>query len=208
MNSPETTRPYRSTVRREQARRTRASVLAAAREEFLVRGYAATTVRAVARRADVSVPTVEQLFGTKRALLAAVVDVTTAGDDEPVAMLDRPAARAAAGHDDLATFLAAVADLVATVAARVSGVHAVVDAAAAGDPAIAELAREIDRRRRVIAMWIVDGVAARGALRAGRDDAVDTAAVLLDPVVHRRLARSGTAYAAWLADALTRLLVD
>ena len=57
-------------------------------------------------------------------------------------------------------------------------------------------------------MWIVDGVAARGALRAGRDDAVDTAAVLLDPVVHRRLARSGTAYAAWLADALTRLLVD
>lgn len=208
MNSSETSRPYRSTVRREQARRTRVSVLDAAREEFLAGGYAATSMRAVAQRAGVSVPTVEQLFGTKRALLAAVVDVTTAGDDEPVAMLDRPDTRAAAAQADLATFLAAVTDLVATVAARVSGVHAVVDAAAAGDPAIAELAAEIDRRRRVIAAWIVDGVAARAPVRVERDEAVDTAAVLLDPVVHRRLARSGTPYAAWLADALTRLLVE
>jgi len=183
-------------------------VLAAAREEFLARGYAATTVRAVARRADVSVPTVEQLFGTKRALLAAVVDVTTAGDDEPVAMLDRPAARAAAGHDDLATFLAAVTDLVATVAARVSGGTPSSAPRRPATPRSPGLAREIARRRRVVAAWLVDGVAARGALRATRDEAVDTAAVLLDPVVHRRLAHSETPYAAWLADALTRLLVE
>ncbi|MGD9991639.1 helix-turn-helix domain-containing protein, partial [Pseudonocardia sp.] len=84
MNSSEPTRRYRSTVRRERARHTRAAVLDAAREEFLTTGYAATSMRAVAARAGVSVPTVEQLFGTKRALLAAVVDATTAGDDEPV----------------------------------------------------------------------------------------------------------------------------
>lgn len=183
-------------------------MLDAAREEFLTTGYAATSMRAVAARAGVSVPTVEQLFGTKRALLAAVVDATTAGDDEPVAMLDRPAARAAARRDDVTAFLTAVADLVATVATRVSGVHAVVDAAAAGDPAIAELAREIDRRRRTIAAWVVDGTAARAPLRLDRDEAVRTAAVLLDPVVHRRLAYPDERFAAWLADALTRLLVD
>ncbi|GAY10273.1 hypothetical protein [Pseudonocardia sp. N23] len=53
----------------------------------------------------------------------------------------------------------AVTGLVAVVGERVAGVHAVVDAAAAGDPAIAELAREIDRRRRVVAAWVVDGLA-------------------------------------------------
>ena len=42
-----------------------------------------------------SVATVELLFGTKVALLKAAIDVAIAGDDEPVAVLDRAWAGAA-----------------------------------------------------------------------------------------------------------------
>ena len=83
------TRPYRSVVRAEQARRTRGRVLEVAHRLFVERGYPATSMRAVAAAADVAVPTVELLFGTKPRLLTAVIDVAIAGDDEPVGVLDR-----------------------------------------------------------------------------------------------------------------------
>src|SRR4051812_19410784 len=95
--SARTGRRYDSPRRREQALRTRERILAAAREAFLTSGYAATTVRSVASAAAVSLPTVEQGFGTKAQLLKEVIDVAIAGDDEPIAVLDRaPIARAAA----------------------------------------------------------------------------------------------------------------
>src|SRR4051794_32814364 len=83
-------RAYRSAVRQEQARATRRLVLAAASEVFAAQGYAGATVRAIAGAAGVSVPTVELLFGTKAGVLKAAIDVAIAGDDAPVAVLDRP----------------------------------------------------------------------------------------------------------------------
>ncbi|WP_214402902.1 TetR family transcriptional regulator [Pseudonocardia lacus] len=203
-------RPYRSPLREERARRTRRAVLAAAHELFVAHGYAATTMRAVAAAAGVSVPTVEQLFGTKRGLLAHVVDVARAGDDEPVALLDRAPARAAEAAATAAEFLAAATAEIGAVAARASAVQAVLAAAAAGDAEIAGLAREIDAQRRAVASWLVDGVDRRAGLRVDRDRAVDAVWALLDPVVHRRLTAdcgwTGEEFAGWLADALDRLL--
>jgi len=43
-------RRYRSPRREQQARRTRARIIAAAAQRFLARGYAATTMRAVTRK--------------------------------------------------------------------------------------------------------------------------------------------------------------
>jgi AcrR family transcriptional regulator len=204
-------RAYRSPLRAERARRTRGAVLAAAHELFVARGYAATTVRAVAAAAGVSVPTVEQLFGTKRALLARVVDVARAGDEDPVAVLDRAPARAAESVATAAEFLAAAAAEIAVVAARSSAVLAVLATAAAGDPEIAALARDVDAQRRAVASWLVDGVRRRAGLRVEPDRAVDAVWALLDPVVHGRLTGdrgwTGEEFADWLADALARLLV-
>src|SRR3954447_10037096 len=137
-------RRYDSPARRDRARRTRRAVLDAARELFVSQGYAATSIRGVAAAAGVSVATVEQAFGTKRALLKEVVDVTRAGDDEPVAMLDREPAVAAAAAATASDFLDLIAAEIAGVSARVSAVQAVLGAAAAGDPEIAGLAAEID----------------------------------------------------------------
>src|SRR4051812_494699 len=89
-------RPYDSSRRREQALQRRQRILAAARAAFRASGSAATTRRAVAEAADVSLPTVERGFGSKAQLLSGVVDAAIAGDDEPVAVLDRPAAAHAA----------------------------------------------------------------------------------------------------------------
>src|ERR1700760_111519 len=96
-------RRYQSPGRAEQARRTRARICAAATAQFLAAGDARTTIRgagaaaggAAAAGAGGSVPTGEAAFGTKARLLKAAIDVAAAGDDAPVAMLDRPwAARA------------------------------------------------------------------------------------------------------------------
>jgi AcrR family transcriptional regulator len=78
------TRSYRSPQRRERAAATRLSVLAAARDLFQDKGYAATTVADVARCAGVSVDTVYASVGRKPELVLAVIDTMLAGADEPV----------------------------------------------------------------------------------------------------------------------------
>ena len=86
-------RPYNSERRREAADRTRTAVLAACRELLFREGYHATTVRAVAERAGVSVETVYKTFGGKPGMVKALWDTTLAGDDAPVSMADRPQMR-------------------------------------------------------------------------------------------------------------------
>ena len=105
-------RGYASPARTEQARQTRKRVIEAATRLFVQQGYATTTMRAIADAADVSVPTVELLFGTKAQLLHVVIDVAVAGDDEPVPVLNRAWAAEARSARDLADFLSAVAQVV------------------------------------------------------------------------------------------------
>lgn len=83
-------RAYHSPVREEQARRTRAAVVAAARRLFLDQGYSGTSLAAVASAAGVARPTVFAVFGSKQALLREILDNALAGDDEPVAVSERP----------------------------------------------------------------------------------------------------------------------
>ncbi|OBG65272.1 TetR family transcriptional regulator [Mycobacterium sp. E735] len=82
-------RRYDSTRRRQQAQHNRHAVLAAARRRFLAQGYAATTIAEIARDAAVSVETVYKTFATKAGVLKALFDVSVAGDDEPIPMVER-----------------------------------------------------------------------------------------------------------------------
>src|SRR5215469_6869953 len=72
--SHEGKRPYHSRVRQRQAEDTQRRILVAARELFASRGYAATTLEAIAELADVSPKTLGAVFGSKRALLAEVIN--------------------------------------------------------------------------------------------------------------------------------------
>jgi AcrR family transcriptional regulator len=72
--SGEEKRPYHSQVRQRQAEETRQRILVAARELFESRGYAVTTLEAIAELAEVSPKTVTAVFGSKRVLLAEVIN--------------------------------------------------------------------------------------------------------------------------------------
>lgn len=67
-------RRYHSRARERQAEETRQRILAATRELFASRGYAGTTLEAIAETAEVSPKTVSAVFGSKRAILAEVVN--------------------------------------------------------------------------------------------------------------------------------------
>ena len=72
--SKEGKRPYHSRLRQRQAEDTHRRIIAAARSLFASRGYAATTLEAIAELADVSPKTLGAVFGSKRALLAEVIN--------------------------------------------------------------------------------------------------------------------------------------
>src|SRR5260370_37645007 len=76
--------------RRPRAQATRRRIRDAARRLFVERGYVATTIEAIAGEASVAVPTVYLAFGTKRALLAELLDIACVGEEEPVAVPEQP----------------------------------------------------------------------------------------------------------------------
>jgi AcrR family transcriptional regulator len=86
-------RPYQSALRDEQARATRRRIVGAAAELFTERGYGPTTIDAVAERAGVGRKTVFTSVGGKATMLKLAFDWALAGDDEPVAIADRPEVR-------------------------------------------------------------------------------------------------------------------
>jgi AcrR family transcriptional regulator len=208
-----TGRGYRSPRREMQARQTRARIIAEAARRFLARGYAGTTMRAVALDAGVALPTVELAFRTKAGLLKAVIDVAIAGDDEQVAMLDRQWAARAASITGPADFIAAFARVLASSAERAAGLAAAALEGGRADEDIAAVAAQLMSQREVMAAWLVDGIMSRSALREGtsRDDAVDAVWTLMDPVIFCRLTSdrhwTTTRFECWFADSVTRLLL-
>jgi TetR/AcrR family transcriptional regulator of autoinduction and epiphytic fitness len=162
-------RRYESGRRQEQARQTRHAILVAAGRLFVEPGYAATPLTAVASEAGVAVQTVYAIFGNKRQLLSALVDVTVAGDDEQVALPDRPFVaeiRAAVG---LRARLVRYAAHLAEVHARQADVMLALAGAATADPDAAAIWRKnADDRYRGMTMLAAD-LLATGQVHAGLD---------------------------------------
>ncbi len=81
---------YHSPLRARQAAETRQTVLAAATRLFTERGWAGTTLAAVAAEAGTAIETVYAAFGSKSGLLIAAIDVAIVGDDGEVPLVERP----------------------------------------------------------------------------------------------------------------------
>ncbi|WP_354637375.1 TetR/AcrR family transcriptional regulator [Kitasatospora camelliae] len=130
----------RSSGRRaEKARETRRRMVEAARSLFTEQGYGATTLQHVADRAGVAVQTIYFTFGNKRSLLKELVDVTIAGDDEPVATMDRPWFRAALAAGTAEEALRAHVGGTRAVLERMAAIDEMVCVACATDPEVAAL---------------------------------------------------------------------
>lgn len=201
-------RPYDNTRRLAQVRATRLRVIDAAKELFVQHGYPATTLESVADAADVPLPSLYRLFGSKRALLTAVLETSFVGDDEPVAFVDRPAVQHALSEPDPTALLAAFARIAREFMDRSSAILHVLASAAQVDSEAAELLGEIRRQRHTGQSRIVAALVERGALAPGIDpaEAADFVYLLWSPDAHWILTveRGWTAeqYEAWLARAL------
>lgn len=191
-----------------RTRRTRAAVVEAARRLFLERGYAATTIEAISRLSDTPQPTVYRLFSSKLGILTAVLDVSIAGDDDAVAMVDRPQVRSLLTHPDPRETLTRFAALVCGLMVRTAPVHRVLEEAARSEQAAAAALAEIARQRHDGQRRITHALARAGALRPGLDerDAADIVHALASPEVYRLLVTdrgwSGQRYEQWLSSVL------
>src|SRR5215470_8077566 len=124
-------------LRRAQTALTEQRILAAATELFLADGYVATTLEAVARRAQVGARTVYVRFGTKAALFKRVVDVAIVGDTLPIDVLSRDWAQVALTAPTAAGRIAAGAAMGRQIMERTGALFAVAQQAAAVEPLIA-----------------------------------------------------------------------
>lgn len=162
-------RQYESTRRREQARQTRRAILNAAGKLFVDPGYAATPLTAVAAEAGVAIQTVYAAFGSKRQLLSELIDVTIAGDDEPLALPDRQFAADIRALTDPRAKLARYAQHLTDVHTRQADVMIALAGAATADPDAAAIWRKnVEERRQGMTMFAED-LAASGGLRPGHD---------------------------------------
>jgi AcrR family transcriptional regulator len=198
-------RPYRSTLRTDQARETRRRIREAADGLFLDRGYTDVSMDDIAKAAGVSRQTVFTTFGSKAKLLKEVIDVRLVGDEEPLSVGERPAAQKILAATDPVDAIRRQAKLAVEIVERVAPMWPALTAAAAGDDEMAELLRVYSEGQHEGMGTIVDVVAGLGALRKGRTRAKAKDAVWL-------LSSPSVAYAAfefgWTMSDLERFYVD
>ena len=135
-------RAYRSPLRADQAARTQDRILRAAFRLFAERGYARTTVAAIADRASVAPETIYQTFGGKRGLLVAVITDAISGDNDPDRQEDALLADVAqvSGAD---ARLAKMVEYSCTILGRTGPIHAVIRGAADKEPFAGDLGRRL-----------------------------------------------------------------
>lgn len=125
--------------RRERAKATRSRVLDAARRLFLERGYVATTIDAIAERAEVSPETVYSAFGNKRSLLSELIDVSIAGGESASPVLEQDWVQEMREEPDVHRRVRILAARGSAILERRAGIDEVVRGAASADPEIAAL---------------------------------------------------------------------
>lgn len=213
MASVKSRRPYRSRVRAEQAAQTRLRILEASGDLFAARGYVATTIDAVAARAGVAVDTIYAIFGTKKGLLSALIDLRVTGSTEGSDVLAGEGPRALRTMSDRRQMLAGfAADIVARIE-RVRPIDDVMQSAAVIDQDVADLRARMQENRFGKLRTFTEWLAANGALRQNMD--VDEAATIVwtltSPEVNRLLRDvrgwSSQRYQQWLSTTLLRVLL-
>ncbi len=154
-----------------QAEQTRADILTAARVRFARDGYAATTVKDIAADAGVSVQTVYDSVGSKADLIRGLNDLI----DEEAQLSEL------AGELATATDPAVVARVPARVTRRLlERCGDILRASVAGmqaEPELIPVVAEGGKRHRAGAGWVVERLAALGALRADLTPAAAATAV-------------------------------
>jgi AcrR family transcriptional regulator len=213
MNEPVKPRRYRSSVREEQARRTRRAILSAARELFTEHGYAATTIAQIAEAAGVAVDTVYASVGTKPVLMRLLMETAISGTDQAVTAEQRDYVKEVRAADGARAKIILYAAAVTKINAKLAPLHLVLRGAAATAPELAGIRDEISSRRAANMRMFAQDLADTGDLRPelDLDEAADVVWSMNSAEYFTLLVRErGWApdrFAAWLADAWCRLFL-
>ena len=196
-----------------RTRLARRAVVEAARTLFVDRGYGATTIEAISDRSDVPPATVYRLFSSKLGILKALLDVSIAGDDQALPLLDRPEVAALFAEPDPEKLLAGFARINVAINERSGQIYQILASAACSEPEAAHLLGQYTQQRQQGQGQIARALARAGALRADRreSDAADIIHVLMSPEVYRLFVTdrgwSRARYEKWLKNALVHQLL-
>lgn len=189
-------RSYVSPQRAEGANATRQRLLLAAETLFTERGYAATTMGAIAQAAGVSPATVYLHFPSKAAVVAGLASAITAAADLSVEHVEE--------EPDAETQLRIGAAIIRRLNERSWLVAEVLRGAQGGEQELAELWATWQQQHLDAVQRGITALHAQGALRSGLtlDEAVDSFYALAGTDVYRSLVRERgwepDRYEAWL----------
>jgi AcrR family transcriptional regulator len=208
-------RRYNAARRQAQAAQTRQDILDAAHQLFLDRGYAGTTLAAIAQAAGVVVETIYRAYGSKAELFKAVIRAAVAGgaNRAQVPVEQRPAIAAVIAETDPHRQLGLYAATQPGIHARAGPLQRVLIGAAATDPDLTQLWTQIEDERRNGLARFAGLLADRGVLRPDLsvEEARDLLWTLNSLAVHDLLVLqcgwSPERYRDWLAGALARELL-
>jgi AcrR family transcriptional regulator len=197
--------------RGSRTRVTRRKITDAATELFVLDGYSATTLERIASRAGVAVQTVYFHFGNKSSVLKEAVDIAAVGDDQPVAMLDRPWLEQARAEPDPHQVIALWTSYGRGVMTRVGPIMKVVRDAAAVDPVMAEQWATNEAQTASAFRVLAEQLDAMNALRVPVEEAVAILCALSGLDVYLSLAARGWTPQQWerfVVDSLTHALLQ
>ncbi|WP_420751465.1 TetR/AcrR family transcriptional regulator [Rhodococcus sp. O3] len=204
-------RTYKSPLREEAARRTRAAVRAAGARLFVRDGYVCTTVKQIADEAGVAVRTVFTAFpGGKSELFREALDDAVAGTGDPAVPARRESAH---GGSDADLILEHVVGFGTDMLERAGGLLMTSIESSGADEDMRRFADEDARATAENARTIAEGLRASGLLRDGVsvEHAADVLFTLSSPQVHALLRRTCgwdvEQYRTWLTDTLRATLL-
>ena len=208
---PPVKRRYDASRRREAAARTRQAILDAALALFASRGYAATSMTAIAERAGVALDTVYASAGRKPELARLLIETAISGSSQPVPAEERDYVRAVRAAADAQTKIAIYAAAMRVIAGRLAPVLSIIQQAAPAEPELAALWHEIAERRAANMRRFAADLATVTALRVDPGEAADivwatNAAEMYQLLVGQR-GWSPRRYEHFLADTWRRLLL-
>jgi AcrR family transcriptional regulator len=214
MTGPVKKRTYDATTRRAQSAATRQRIIDSGRELIVERGYRATTIAAIAERAEVNTATIYELVGRKPVLLRELVEQALSGADRPIAGADRDYVRAMRAEPDAAAKLEIYARAVTQIQSRLAPLFLALREASATEPGVAVVWQEIGDRRAANMRLLVADLATTGQLRVdlSHEDAADIIWATNSPELYVMLtserAWAPGRFERWLADTWRRILLE
>jgi AcrR family transcriptional regulator len=200
-------RRYISPKRERQAEETRRTLAASARRLFTQQGYGATSIESIARGAGVAVQTFYATYGSKRAVLLALLDEVEAEADLLGLLKD-----VEQDASDPRRQLMHVTNFNIRLFQRGADVLEILRSAGGTDPDLAAVWREGEERRRKGQASFIREWARNGTLRPGLEQrhAADILWVLSGPDTYRAFVTERrwpiSRYKTWLTATLEQVL--